>query len=249
PTSVIQPKFDAPKPIVKIHLNNREKVFLKRALDTLNEVLAVPSVLDQDIIFRNHLYGILRVFTPLRLNSTHPSLVEDLKRIRNNARHNTDQISEERVLALFNYLKSIQLPRQLQDWIKEKSIITRLMLNNHIITVRRPKKSPQEKILSELEFILKKRGEKGTWASRLYDRNAIKASISIIGAESNFLSNDDKALFQAFRAHGNTIAHEFFEDGDTVSYLEKYQEEDISPDDLWELTEESEKLLKKLKVS
>ncbi len=243
------PKAEAPKPIVKLQLNNREKVFLKRALDTLNEVLNAPINLDPEVIFRNYIYALLRVFTPLRLNSTHRSLIGDLKRIRDNARHDSDLISEERVKTLFNYLKTINLPQQLHDWIKEKSIITRLMLNNHIITVRKPKKTPHEKIISELEFILKKRGERGSWDARIYDRNAIKASVSIIGEASNFLANDLKALFHEYRPHGNTVAHEFFEEGDSIAYLEKYKEEDISPEDLWKLIESAENLLRSIKTS
>ncbi|MFN4174906.1 MAG: hypothetical protein ACK4HV_07390, partial [Parachlamydiaceae bacterium] len=218
-------------------------VALKDALD-MKEAL-----LSQDVVFRNYIYAILRVFTPLRINTTHPTLKNDLKRIRDHARHESDQVVMERLSALFSYLRSISLVHQMQEWMREKSIIHRLMLNNHFITARRPKKTAHEKVVKELEFIIKERGEKPSWEARLYHRNAIKASLSIIGEASNFLSDELKALFADYRQAGNKIAHDFFEDGDTVAFLEKFKEEDISPDTLWELASNAESLLKKAQAA
>ncbi|MFN4173814.1 MAG: hypothetical protein ACK4HV_01755 [Parachlamydiaceae bacterium] len=238
------PKTELPKPIVKLTLRPKEKVFLKKAHTALCEYNAMKTpLLSQEIVFRNQIYTILRVFTPLRLNAKHPQLIGDLKRIRDNARHDTDQISQERLDTLFNYLKSINLEHQVQDWLREKSLITKLMLQNQVLTVRRPKKSPQERVIQELEFILKNRGEKATFGDRLYHRNAIKASLSIIGEASNFLKDEQKNLLREYREAGNDFAHEFFIDGETLENVERLKEEEISPDALWNLIQNAETLL------
>lgn len=241
-------KSEPPKPIVKLTLRPREKVFLKKAHTALSDYIAMKApLLNQGIVFRNQIYTILRVFTPLRLNAKHPQLINDLKRIRDNARHDTDQLSQERLDALFNYLKTINLEHQLQDWIREKSIITKLMLQNHILTVRKQKRTAQEKVIQELEFIIKESGDKATWNDRLYHRNAIKASLSIIGEASNFLADEHKKLFAEYREAGNEPAHEFFTDGETLESVERLKEEDISPDELWNLIQNAENLLKEVK--
>ena len=242
-------RTDAPKAIVKITLSPREKVFIKRGLDALNDFNQMKvEALPQSIIFRNQIYTILRVFIPLRLNTINQNVIEDLIRIRDDARHLTDQLSSDRLSKLFNYLRTINLASQMNDWVREKSIITRLFLKEHVITVRRPRKTPAEKVIEELEFILNERGEKGTWKERLYHRNAIKASLSIIGEASNKLPEELKNQLKDIREAGNTVSHEFFEKGDTVAYLEKYKEEDISPDELWDLTQNSEILLKTVRA-
>lgn len=240
-------KTELPKPIVKISLRPREKVFLKKAHTALSDYNAMKAaLLEPGVVFRNQIYTILRVFTPLRLNAKHTQLINDLKRIRDSARHDTDQLSQERLDALFNYLKSINLEHQLQDWIREKSVITKLMLQNHILTVRKPKRTPKEKVIQELEFIIKERGDKASWNNRLYHRNAIKASLSIIGEASNFLSDELKKLFAEYREAGNEPAHEFFTDGETLENVERLKEEDISPDELWNLIQNAESLLKEV---
>lgn len=243
-------RSEPPKAIVKLHLSPREKVFLKKAHVALVEYNTMKeALLDQSIVFRNQIYTILRAFTPLRLNSKHTQLVKDLIRIRDNARHDTDQLSQERLNTLFTYLKSIHLEHQLLDWIREKSIINRLMLQNHHVTVRKPKKTPQERVIQELEFIIKNRRDKETWKDRLYHRNAIKASLSIIGEASNFLAEDLKALFAEYRTAGNDLAHEFFVDGETLENVERLKEEDITPDELWALAQNAENLLARLERS
>lgn len=243
--TIAVPKQEAPKLLVKTRLNKGEKDFLGKAHEVLRVAMSLEMSLPGKVITNNYLYALLRVFTPIRLNALNSSLKEDLARIRDDARHASDLVHDEKLTTLFTYLREINLAGQIGDWVEGKSVITRIFLRPYTIVREGERKTSLDRIIEELNFIKAVACDKEAFLKSAALQNACKASVSIIGEASNSASHQLRPELAEYREEGNRIAHQFFETVETLEARFVYQD-DISPEPLWDLCQKGIVMFEKL---